>query len=299
MPDFGIFRGFNEKLFGDKLYAGQLPINLGLIGSEAFGFDADADAFFFRVTSAGGTLSTTEQLSIDTLVRQMKLDGIWTKMKAIYPMVGGGTGTTAQRQAACSQNLKSSSFTGSFSAGWTFASTGVRPNGTSAYMNTGLNPVAQSLTSADSHLSYYCRTAATTSDPAEIANFTNQSEAFALQSKSSGSLNRYFYTVASAARSVVASAPIGLIAGSSTGGNTRRDVYRNGVSVANDTTTDTAILGNYNLYLGAGNIGNISVTSYTNAQCAFASIGQGLSATNMSNLYTVVQAFNTTLSRQV
>jgi len=34
MPDFGIFRGFNEKLFGDKLYAGQLPINLGLIGSE-------------------------------------------------------------------------------------------------------------------------------------------------------------------------------------------------------------------------------------------------------------------------
>lgn len=36
MPDFGIFRGFNEKLFGDKLYAGQLPTQLGLIGSEDF-----------------------------------------------------------------------------------------------------------------------------------------------------------------------------------------------------------------------------------------------------------------------
>jgi hypothetical protein len=34
MPDFGIFRGFNEKLFGDKLYAGQLPTQLGIIGSE-------------------------------------------------------------------------------------------------------------------------------------------------------------------------------------------------------------------------------------------------------------------------
>jgi len=34
MPDFGIFRGFNEKLFGDKLVAGQLPTQLGLIGSE-------------------------------------------------------------------------------------------------------------------------------------------------------------------------------------------------------------------------------------------------------------------------
>lgn len=38
MPDFGIFRGFNEKLFGDKLVAGQLPTKLGLIGSEDFGF---------------------------------------------------------------------------------------------------------------------------------------------------------------------------------------------------------------------------------------------------------------------
>jgi hypothetical protein len=41
MPDFGIFRGFNEKLFGDKLYAGQLPINLGLIGSESVFFLLD------------------------------------------------------------------------------------------------------------------------------------------------------------------------------------------------------------------------------------------------------------------
>jgi hypothetical protein len=33
MPDFGIFRGFNDKLFGNKLYAGQLPMQLGTIGS--------------------------------------------------------------------------------------------------------------------------------------------------------------------------------------------------------------------------------------------------------------------------
>jgi hypothetical protein len=45
MPDFGIFRGFNEKLFGDKLYAGQLPINLGLIGSEDFGFQGLLDFY--------------------------------------------------------------------------------------------------------------------------------------------------------------------------------------------------------------------------------------------------------------
>lgn len=41
MPDFGIFRGFNDKLFGNKLYAGQLPTQLGLIGSQSFGLILD------------------------------------------------------------------------------------------------------------------------------------------------------------------------------------------------------------------------------------------------------------------
>jgi len=46
MPDFGIFRGFNEKLFGDKLVAGQLPTQLGLIGSEdATGFIGLLDTY--------------------------------------------------------------------------------------------------------------------------------------------------------------------------------------------------------------------------------------------------------------
>ena len=41
MPDFGIMRGFNEKLFGDKLVAGQLPTQLGLIGSQDIVFFLD------------------------------------------------------------------------------------------------------------------------------------------------------------------------------------------------------------------------------------------------------------------
>jgi len=40
MPDFGIMRGFSDKLFGDKLYAGQLPTFLGLIGSIGIGFNS-------------------------------------------------------------------------------------------------------------------------------------------------------------------------------------------------------------------------------------------------------------------
>jgi hypothetical protein len=274
------------------MFGVSLGIRVGNTSISGGGFDADAQAYFDRVTTAGGTLTTTEKTAVNQLVIDLKANSLWTPMKAIYPMVGSSA-------AACAQNLKSSSFTGTFTSGWTFASTGATPNGTSAYMNTGLNPVAQGLTTADAHLSYYARTQSTTIDPAEIANYTDGSNAFVLQTKGSGTENRFFFSYNYRAYQTVVISPTGFISGSSTGGNGRRDIYKNGTSVGNNLVTDTGTLGNYSLYLGAGNINNTSVASYSNAQCAFASIGQGLSATNMSNLYTSVQTFQTTLSRNV
>jgi hypothetical protein len=268
--------------------AGTLAADLTVTGGSAF--DADAQAFFDRVTTAGGTLSATEKTAVNTLVIALKADGIWTKMKAIYPMVGASA-------AACAQNLKSASFTGTFSAGWTFASTGVRPNGTSAFMNTGLSPVAQSLTTANSHLSYYCRTRSTTSDSAEIGNFLDGTVAIVLQSKSASGLNRFFYGVGKAAQISVAIAPIGQMIGSAIAAS-RRDLYLNGVSIANNTTTDNAIMFNGNIYIGAGNANN-NPASFSNSECSFATIGDGLTDTEIANFYTDVQAFQTTLSRQV
>ncbi len=47
--------------------------------------DTDAQAFL----TAAGITDPTISGAINTLVVQMKADNIWTKMKAIYPMVGG------------------------------------------------------------------------------------------------------------------------------------------------------------------------------------------------------------------
>ena len=49
------------------------------------GNDTDAQAF---ITAAGIT-DTTQQSAINSLVTNLKGYGIWSKMKAIYPMVGG------------------------------------------------------------------------------------------------------------------------------------------------------------------------------------------------------------------
>ena len=254
--------------------------------------DPDAQAF---ITAAAIT-DPTQRTAIDTLVKGMKADGLWTKMKAIYPFVGG----TA---SAHKWNLKDprdldAAFRLVFNGGWTHSANGATPNGTNGYADTKFNPFSNSLTTASAHLSYYARTQATTSDPAEIGNFGVGNIGLVLQSKSSSSSNRYFYNFSFAASRIVAVAPVGFMMGSSVS-NTRRDLYLNGTSVANNTTTDTITFLNYNLFLGAANINNSSVASYTNSQCAFASIGNGLTDTDASNLYTRVQAFQNSLNRAV
>ena len=61
MPDFGIFRGFNEKLFGDKLVAGQLPTQLGLIGSEDI---TPIIGFVFTVDTTQSGVSASNQFKL-------------------------------------------------------------------------------------------------------------------------------------------------------------------------------------------------------------------------------------------
>jgi hypothetical protein len=51
--------------------------------------DVDALAFI----AAASITDSTQQSAIDTLVKSLKSANIWTKMKALYPFVGG-TATT-------------------------------------------------------------------------------------------------------------------------------------------------------------------------------------------------------------
>jgi len=295
MPDFGIFRGFNDKLFGDKLYAGQLPINLGMVRADFI--DPDSEAFFARVTAAGGTLSATEQLAINTLVKQMKLVGIWTKMKAIYPMVGASA-------AACAQNLKSSSFTGTFNGGWTFASTGATPNGINGYIDTNLN-VAANISSQNSHLSLYNRTQSqgniidiSGDFVAGQANYFGEIwRAVSTTSRAQNALQRLDAEVArfnySGTPDIQAfylwNAPNINI----------RTIFRNAIKLFEQNITGTAgNLNNVTIKIG-GFIVSGALALPSNRETAFASIGDSLTDAQEGLFYNSVQAFQTTLLRQV
>lgn len=258
--------------------------------------DSDAQAFFSRVTAAGGTLSMTEQTAVNTLTTSLKGYGIWSKMRVIYPMVGASA-------AACAQNLKSSSYTGTFTAGWTFTSTGAAPNGTSAYMDTGLN-IGTQLTQTNSHASFYSRTINDNVNyPTVIGAYGNTSYTQALElymrrvlpgDKGGGQLGSY--TTSAINFTETDARKFAIISRTSA---TSLKYYTTGILRATDTVSDTTGFGNVTAYISAGNYVTGTAQNFSQLQCAFASIGDGLTDTQASDFYTAVQAFQTTLSRQV
>ena len=248
------------------------------ISVTTLGYDADAQAFFDRVTDAGGTLSVTEKTATNQLVLDMKSAGIWTAMRAVYPMIGASA-------AACAQNLKSASFTGTFTSGWTFASTGVTPNGTSAYMNTGFNPSVQ-LSGTSAHASLYPRTSLTGGYGIQ-GDFSSRMDIILF----SGTL---YSAIGTTGQTNFTGSPYrSLIIGSRTS-STSNKLYMGG-TLRNTQTAVSVILPNYNYWIGAVDLN----TFYSSNECAFASLGDGLDDTQASNFYTAVQAFQTTLSRNV
>jgi hypothetical protein len=226
-------------------------------------------------------LSYTEVSATETLVSTMKADGIWTAMRAVYPMVGASA-------AACAQNLKSSSFTGSFSSGWTFASTGVTGNGTSTFMNTNFNPEALGGFTNDYSMFMYTRT----------LNVGNGGNGIGFGGDRIDILDfggiRYFTCGIISTQVNSGTTWIGLSLGSRIS-STSNKLYRNNTNTYSNNTlnTSTSFL-SQNLSMGS-----MGTTLFTDYQYALFGMGNGLTDTQASNFYTAVQAFQTTLSRQV
>ena len=244
--------------------------------------DSDASAFFSRVTTAGGSLSTTEEQAVNTLVTDLKSANIWSKMSAIYPLVGASA-------AACAQNLKSSSYTGTFDGAWTYASTGVTGNGENNWMNTGLLPSTE-LSLNSTHLSVYSRTD-TPTVTGDVDMGVNDT-AFTLIEIWGGK----FYSLINqnaTGSNVSVSTSLGHFIGSRISSSEVKG-FRNGSTILTSSTNSTN-LATANIALAAmGAAGYSSAREY-----AFASIGEGLTDAEVSDFYTAVQAFQTTLSRNV
>jgi len=117
----------------------------GILARSASGAAVDPDAQAF-ITAASIT-DLTQQSAINQLVVDLKGYNIWTKFKAIYPIVGGVA-------SSHSVNLKTpGTYNLTFASGWTHSSTGMTP--LNAYADTAFNVNAYR---NNNHISYYSRT---------------------------------------------------------------------------------------------------------------------------------------------
>jgi hypothetical protein len=256
----------------------------------ATSYDADAQLFFNAESAAGVTLTTTQMDAVNQWVVDAKAAGIWTKFKAIYPFVGGTA--TAHKFNLKNPLDTDAAFRLTFTGGWTHSSTGMLPNGTNAYANTFLNTSTQ-LTATSTHLSYYSRTATPVGSTIEIG--VNNGGASYLHLRSAANFIAGSTTVIVPFTTTLNSQ--GFWVGSKRS-NTDRETYLNGTTQSTVATSDTAAYVNANMYLGAGNALG-TTANYSNKECAFASIGDGLTDLESQLFYQITEKYQVALSRNI
>jgi hypothetical protein len=259
-----------------------------VVGAPA-GQDADALAF---ITAASIT-DSTQQSAINTLVTQLKTYGIWTKLKAVYPFVGGNA--TSHKWNLKDPRDLDAAYRLVFNGGWTHSSTGALPNGTTAYADTKLTP-SSVLATSSTHVSVYSRTNAT-GNYADMGAIQGIGTSY-LQLLTKWSDNIFYgqmYDTNFSDNTVTDS--LGFFVGNRQSA-TGVKLIKNSTVITSKTSNVISSITSP-LYLGARNNNNVNAQNYSLREQAFASIGDGLTDTEASNFYTAVQTYQTTLGRQI
>lgn len=269
-----------------------MPLRIAKSGASIATFriiDIDNDAFTFL--TAAGITNTTQRNAINKLVIDLKYYNLWTKQKALYPFVGGVAASHAV-------NLKTpGTYNLTFTAGWTHSSTGALPNGTSDYANTNLTP-SSILTLNSTHLSFYSRTN-NSGNYADIGAANNSTSVGYLQMLLRWSDFKFYSEINdNDFNDNTVSDSLGFFLASRTS-STNVKTFKNSSIVTTKTAANSTFLTSYSVLIGARNLQNGGISNYSNRQCAFASIGDGLTDVDALNFYRIVQQYQTNLGRQV
>jgi hypothetical protein len=250
----------------------------------------EANAFLEAAAVAkGSALGSTISAATVTLFTSLVSNNLWDKLAVFYPIVGGNSASTAVN------GKNPGTYTMSWNGGVSFTANEVTGNGTNAYGNTNFNITALTLNSV--HISNYSRTSPSRSnidmgiaiaggDAFQIYNYeTTATGIKVVRSNADG------YSTGAVANGQ------GLFTATRTG-STIETAFRNATRTINASKTSTA-LSNENMFVMARNGGSGVAGAFNARGYAWFSVGYGLSDVDVSNYYTIIQAFQTALSRQV
>jgi hypothetical protein len=275
------------RVYNRALSASEILSNYN--AQTTISYDPNAVAFIV----AAGITNTTQQSAINQLVLDLKSYSLWDKCSAIYPFVGG-TASSHKYNLKDPRDLDVA-FRIQFYGGWTHNSNGIQGNGSNAYADTFVAMNTSALLNLSNHLSSYNRILPP-STGTYYHGIVNTSSGIAVfgglwnVNSLTGGLQNWL--------SGGAVAELGLVNITVINESTSK-FYLNGTlrSEPNDPVSMTL---QTNYYLGAAySTSSMGPAYYNTTNYAFTSLGASITTTDASNLYTAVQAFQTTLGRQV
>jgi hypothetical protein len=241
--------------------------------------DPDAQNFINQASIS----NTTQADAVNTLVVGLKSFNLWSKMKTVYPFVGGNS--FSHKFNLVNPLDDNSAYRLTFFGGWVHDNNGARANGVNSYANTYLQPSTK-LTTTNYSYGGYSR--------------NNQN---GLGYNGCGTPNWFIHSFHSYNFTEFWSTNSTRILSAGTFGfltnvkdNNDKYIYRNGSLLVSGSAVEST-LPNNTFYIGAANNG--TPTFYDNKQLAFYYISDKLTSTEVSDFNSLVQQFQTTLNRQV
>jgi hypothetical protein len=242
--------------------------------------------------SAAKLTNKTHLSAISYLSSNLISTGLYDKLVAIYPMVGGTSGSHMY-------NLKNpvdsnAAYRLSFFAGVTHNSTGSIFDGGSGYANTFLSASSTDLSQNSVSLWYYATGGKTSNFPANVLGTNNIgiNTPFSIYGNNYSKVNDNFDGGATPLNNSFTKGFIGV----SRTGSASFNYYIDGNVFYTANATSITPTTN-NLFIGAENV-NGTPQFHTTLSCGFAAIGKGLTTTESFTLNTIVKQYETILGRQ-
>lgn len=250
-------------------------------------YDIDAKAFF----TATGITDLTIKNAINQLVLDLKSTSLWSKIKVLYPFVGGTSFTHKFNLIDTTQ------FQISWYGGVTHDSGGITGNGTTGYGDTNFNPSTE-LTYNNTCISTYIRNNVASSGY-DIGSFNGTSQRFIHTPRTptnTASSQQYNTTIGGGRldKTSITDSRGHHILNKKT--NSHRMLIDDSLVASN--TGNGGSLPTYNIFVGAISSAG-TATSYSSRNIAFATISESLTTTNETDLYNAVNLFQITLGRNV
>jgi len=270
----------------------------GILASsrDSGGYDPDAQAFITAV----GTLTTAQEIAINDLVLAMKSAGVWAKGIAYYPMVGGSA--SAHKWNLFDPRDLDAAFRGVFVGGWTHNTNGAQGNGTTGALNTFVIPNTH-LTENSVSMVYSSGTSASINKPNMGTQGNASIPSMTLYIRFGGVLYSDMHNYSTGRTSGTVASGDDVFINSRTASNVHK-VYKGGSQVGS-TNTGAAMPGGYTFsdfdepiaISAIRNFASSIYDGYNSAVCNGSGIFTGMSDTEVSDLSTAINNFNTALSR--